>query len=103
MATHTILLIQKNQNKNSRTYEEFQTVDEAAEELIRMYEDRLKELNPNLRQIHYDVNDLNKWIDSIHDICGLVFNSARCSYEPHDREWLKSIILVSLKKAAGIR
>jgi hypothetical protein len=40
--------------------------------LVKMYEHKLKELNPGVTNITYDVSDLNNYIDSFFDCCGLV-------------------------------
>ena len=37
-----------------------------------MYERRLQELNPNVKNITYDVNDLYSYIDHMGDMCALV-------------------------------
>jgi hypothetical protein len=33
--------------------------------IIGMFEKRLKELNPNLRNITYDIEDLYEWVESL--------------------------------------
>jgi hypothetical protein len=38
-----------------------------------MFEKRLKQLNPNMRQITYDINDLYTYIDSLPDLSALVY------------------------------
>ncbi|KAJ3087015.1 hypothetical protein HK102_011979, partial [Quaeritorhiza haematococci] len=72
MTAHTILLVQRTTDKSTRTYADFETVSLAIEEVIRTYEDRLKELNPYARKISYDVSDLHKYIDSLTDVAALV-------------------------------
>ncbi len=44
----------------------------ALDGLVKMYEHKLKELNPTISNITYDITDLYKFLDSLHDICGLV-------------------------------
>jgi hypothetical protein len=79
--------------------------------LITLYEKRLKELNPGVRNIQYNVNDFNTYLDHLADACALVyvlfglnfrsgklnyygcmirFDNRALSYVPHDREWLKA-------------
>lgn len=41
--------------------------------IVKMYEHKLKELNPDIEHITYDINDLYNYIDSLHDICGLMY------------------------------
>ena len=66
-----------------------------------MYEHKLKELNPTIQQITYDVTDLYKYIDNLHDICGLVFDPATNKYEPQDRTWIKNKIFQHLRSKAA--
>jgi hypothetical protein len=51
---------------------DFPSVGSACDALVKMYEHKLKELNPNVQNITYDVNDLYVFLDSYQDICGLV-------------------------------
>lgn len=71
-AKHTIVLIQYNGNYESRSYLDFPTVTMAMDALVKMYEHKLKELNPTVPQITYDVSDLYNFLDSLNDVCGLV-------------------------------
>jgi len=41
-------------------------------EVIRMYEQRLKELNPSVRNINYDISDLHAYVDYLGDLVALV-------------------------------
>lgn len=76
--------------------------------LISMYEKRLKQINPGVRNIQYNVKDFNNYLDHMGDACALVyffetkfrFDSNTLSYQPHDREWLKSKVLQSFMKMA---
>jgi hypothetical protein len=69
---HTIILLQYNQAYESRSYLDFPTVSGAMDAVVKMYEHKLKELNPSIAQITYDVSDLYNFLDELHDICGLV-------------------------------
>jgi hypothetical protein len=40
--------------------------------LVKMYEHKLKELNPSVQNITYDIADLYNYFDSLFDVCGLV-------------------------------
>jgi hypothetical protein len=42
--------------------------------IVKLYEHKLKELNPEIEHIQYDINDLYNYIDSLHDICGLMYD-----------------------------
>lgn len=41
--------------------------------VVRMYEDRLKELTPGSKNITYDIQDLFRYLDNITDISALVY------------------------------
>lgn len=41
-------------------------------EIVKLYEKKLKELNPTVVKITYDVKDLNNYIDHLTDLCALV-------------------------------
>jgi hypothetical protein len=66
-----------------------------------MYEHKLKELNPSVQHITYDIADLYNYLDNLADICGLVLNPASNTYEPKDREWLKSKVFQHLRSQAS--
>jgi hypothetical protein len=51
---------------------DFPSVGAAMDALVKMYEHKLKDLNPNVANITYDVTDLYNFLDSLHDICALV-------------------------------
>ena len=51
---------------------DFPSVGAACDALVKMYEHKLKELNPNVQNITYDISDLYTFLDSFQDIAGLV-------------------------------
>ena len=69
---HTIILIQHTNSYQSRTYIDFPSVGAAMDALVKMYEHKLKELNPSVPHITYDISDLYNYLDSLYDVCGLV-------------------------------
>ncbi len=38
-----------------------------------MYEKRLKQINPGVRNIQYNVKDFNNYLDHMADACALVY------------------------------
>ena len=66
--SHTILLIQTADNQLSRTYLDFPSPAQAWDTLTRMFEARLKELTPGVQKITYDVQDLFRYLDNLHDV-----------------------------------
>ena len=69
---HTIVLIQHTNVYSSRTYIDFPTVGAALDALVKLYEQKLKELNPSVPHITYDIADLYRYYDSLFDVCALV-------------------------------
>lgn len=64
------------------------------------YEEHLKRINPTIRNITYDVKDLNNYIDHLPDLSALVFNAAQQAYTPYHKGWIKSKVLTHLQKNA---
>jgi hypothetical protein len=73
MNRHTILLVQPTGGKASRTFSDYENVHGALDGVCSMFEKRLKELNPQMRSITYDINDLYHYIDTLPDLSALVF------------------------------
>lgn len=86
-SSHTILLTQPSRNKASRSYSDHETTSLAVEgtsikdfrllmnlflEIIKSYEAKLKEMNPTVRDITYDIKDLYNYVDHFADIGVLV-------------------------------
>ena len=40
--------------------------------VVKMYEGKLKELNPHVRNITYDISDLFNYVDSLSDLSAMV-------------------------------
>jgi len=80
--SHTIVLVQYTAGLDTRSYMEFPTVNAAMDALVKMYEHKLKELNPSVAHITYDVSDLFNFLDSLSELVGLVLNKQLNAYEP---------------------
>jgi len=98
MSSHTIILVQYTGDYATRSYLEFPTVAQAMDALVKMYEHKLKELNPEVKHITYDISDLFNFLDSLQELVGLV--SANSSYKPKDKSWIKERITSHLKGQA---
>lgn len=70
--SHTIILLQYTRELQSRTYLDFPSLNKAMDALVKMYEHKLKELNPTIAHITYDISDLYNYLDSLTDVCALV-------------------------------
>lgn len=51
---------------------DFSSVGAAMDALVKMYEHKLRELNPSVSNITYDVADLYNYLDSLYDVSGLM-------------------------------
>lgn len=94
MKKHTIVLIQSNKSKQSRTYFDFPSVPDAMLGICTIFENKLKDDFPKMSEITYDVSDLHKYIDSLSDISCLVLDKDQ--YTPHGKEWIKKRVLLYL-------
>ncbi|KAL4276882.1 hypothetical protein AHAS_Ahas20G0251600 [Arachis hypogaea] len=65
-----------------------------------LYERKLKELNPAIRNFSYDIADLYNFMDGLADMSALVYDHSIHAYMPHDRQWIKQRTLRHLKKFA---
>ncbi|EKX33120.1 hypothetical protein GUITHDRAFT_90822 [Guillardia theta CCMP2712] len=101
MATpkHTIVLLQETASKSTRTFSDFESVSEAMNGICQLYEQRLKQMNPGMRNITYDISELYAFIDQLGDLCCLVYNGYG-AYEPHNKQWVKDRVFAHLKRMA---
>ncbi|EFJ09615.1 hypothetical protein SELMODRAFT_113284 [Selaginella moellendorffii] len=96
-----LLLVQQNQNQSSRTYLEFDSIPLCMEGVCAMYEKKLKDLNPELTSICYDIGDLYDFIDGLKDISALVYDPNVHGFLPYDRQWIKHRSFQHLRKLAA--
>ncbi|KMT16947.1 hypothetical protein BVRB_2g044170 [Beta vulgaris subsp. vulgaris] len=92
--------MQTSQNRASRTFMDYESISQAMDGICALYERKLKEINPTLRNISYDIGDLYNFIDGLADLSGLVYEHSIQAYLPYDREWIKQKALQRLKKLA---
>ncbi|QDZ19274.1 enhancer of rudimentary-like protein [Chloropicon primus] len=97
---HTIVLLQPASNKATRTYMDFETVSSAMDGICKMFEKKLKELNPTVSTLSYEIEDLNRYIDSLPQLVALV-QGQNNAYTPQDKEWIKKRIYVHLRNQAS--
>ena len=69
---HTILLVQPGIKPETRTYSDYESVNECMEGVCKIYEEHLKRTNPALPSITYDISQLFDFIDQV----GSPFNIA---------------------------
>lgn len=65
LQAHTILLVQPGNNPETRTYSDYESVNECMEGVCRIYEEHLKRRNPNTPTITYDISQLFDFVDQV--------------------------------------
>ena len=125
--SHTILLVQPSQRPESRTYSDYESVNECMEGVCKIYEEHLKRRNPNTPTITYDISQLFDFVDQVNidkvilsiplilmhsflsttrlsqlaDLSCLVYQKSTNTYAPYNKEWIKEKIYVLLRQAAA--
>ena len=66
--SHTILLVQPGIKPETRTYSDYESVNECMEGVCKIYEEHLKRTNPNLPSITYDISQLFEFVDQVKQI-----------------------------------
>ncbi|KAM1088532.1 hypothetical protein ACFX19_016636 [Malus domestica] len=64
--------MQTSHNKASRTFMDYDSISQAMDGICGLYERKLRELNPVIRDISYDIGDLYNFIDGLADMSALV-------------------------------
>lgn len=60
-------MVQFTEDENSRTYLDFETINEGLDGVCQMYEQKLKASNPEKTEIEYDLQNLCQYIDELKD------------------------------------
>jgi len=97
--SHAILLIQPGKPE-TRTYSDFESVNECMEGVCHLFEDHLKRQNPNTASITYDISQLFDFIDNLDDLSCLVFQKSTMTYAPYNKDWIKEKIYILLRRQA---
>ncbi|XP_071703583.1 enhancer of rudimentary homolog [Rutidosis leptorrhynchoides] len=97
---HTIILMQRSQNRSTRTFMDYESISKAMDGICALYERKLKDLNPAMKNITYDIQDLYNFIDGLTDLSALVYDHSVQAYLPNDRQWIRNQMFNHLKKLA---
>ncbi|XP_072153442.1 enhancer of rudimentary homolog isoform X2 [Bemisia tabaci] len=76
--SHTILLIQLSNKPETRTYSDYESINECMEGVCKIYEEHLKRQNPNTPAITYDISQLFHFMDQLADLSCLVVSFFFC-------------------------
>lgn len=63
--SHTILLVQPGARPETRTYSDYESVNECMEGVCKIYEEHLKRRSPNTPTITYDISQLFDFVDQV--------------------------------------
>eukprot|EP01029_Cantina_marsupialis_P015795 TRINITY_DN3474_c0_g1_i1.p1 TRINITY_DN3474_c0_g1~~TRINITY_DN3474_c0_g1_i1.p1 ORF type:complete len:102 (+),score=26.30 TRINITY_DN3474_c0_g1_i1:61-366(+) len=96
---HTIVLYEE--SGGNRTYFEKPSSDQALEEIIKMFETRLKKTHPDYDEITYEIKHLFEFIDTVGDMGFLVFDGRKQAYVPCGKDGVKDKMYEFLKKQAS--
>ncbi|KAA0190004.1 hypothetical protein HAZT_HAZT001003 [Hyalella azteca] len=98
---HTILLVQPGPKPESRTFSDYESVNECMEGVCKIYEEHLKRMNPNTPSITYDISQLFDFIDQLADLSCLVYQKSTNTYAPYNKDWIKEKIYILLRRQAA--
>lgn len=80
---------------------DYESITQAMDGICRLYEKKLKDINPTSRNLTYDIADLFNFIDGLTDLSALVYDHTIQAYLPHDRQWIKQRTLTHLRRLAN--
>lgn len=92
--------MQASPNRATRTFMDYNSISQAMDGICALYERKLKEINPAIGHLSYDIGDLYNFIDGLADMSALVYDHSIQAYLPCDRQWIKQKALQRLKKLA---
>eukprot|EP00002_Diphylleia_rotans_P023814 TRINITY_DN468_c0_g1_i1.p2 TRINITY_DN468_c0_g1~~TRINITY_DN468_c0_g1_i1.p2 ORF type:complete len:102 (-),score=27.18 TRINITY_DN468_c0_g1_i1:232-537(-) len=101
MNKHTIVLVQYTPDLRSRTFMDYEAVNQAVEGICGMYEQVLRQQHPNRADFTYDLTSLYAYIDKLTDMSCMVYEPSVNAYIPYNKEWIKKRIYDHLKKQAA--
>jgi len=93
--------VQPGKKPESRTYSDYESVNECLEGVCKIYEEYLKRMNPSSPSITYDISQLFDFVDQLADLSCLVFHKTTSTYVPHNKDWIKEKIYELLRRQAG--
>ncbi len=99
---HSLLLVQFTQSEDSRTYLDFDKIENGCESLLRIYESvmikkKKEEEHNDEGKLEYELSDFLKFLDSLYDLGALVYSDKATGYMAHGREWMKAKIYSYMK------
>lgn len=90
MVAKVLLLMQPKGDMESRTYQEFNSLDKCLDYVLKIFEDTLRSRYESGDNFTYDLSDLYEYIDELSQILCLIYSDDARNYTPHDKNWVKS-------------
>ncbi|XP_075239984.1 enhancer of rudimentary homolog [Convolutriloba macropyga] len=98
---HTILLIQTGRGSDTKTFSDYESLEEALEGICKTFEEHLKRTNPTKPTITYDISQLFDFIDQLPDLSCFLLEKEYGLYAPYDKDWIKTQVYELLRKQAA--
>lgn len=92
---HTILLMQPIAYWGSRTYLEYESIDDCMESVCRIFEGYMRCQHLNVESSNY-ILELFNFLDGLQDITCIVYQEASQTYAPHNKVWIKEQLFLRL-------
>jgi len=87
-------------DKRSRSWSDYASLPQALDAFVSLYENQLRTLNPQAKQLSYTVQDLHVYVDSLFDLSAMVLDPSTKQYQPRGKDFLKAQMLQRLKSSA---
>ncbi|EDW04153.1 enhancer of rudimentary homolog [Drosophila grimshawi] len=97
---HTLLLIHPMQCPKTRTYSEYESIQDCLNAICKIYEEHLKRTNLDMPTVTYDIVQLFDFIDSLVDVSCLTYQKSTNTYAPYSKEWIKDMIYEQFRQTA---
>ncbi len=67
--------------------------------ILELYEQMLKQKNPDKGKLTYSLADVLSFVDKLHEVTILQYDKAVQGFHPHGRSWIKALLAESIKSA----
>ena len=98
---HTLMLMQKKPAASSKTWADYTNINAAVDGFINSFESEFRSMNPGMKTLTYSVADLQKYVDSMHDVSMLVSDPQTKQYAPKGKAFIKNSIMQRLKSSVA--
>jgi len=84
---HTILFMQPT-DEESRTYNDYKSIDDALYGLCELFEETYKERNGISGDIVYEIDDVIAYFSNFQEVLMMIFDTEFNCYVPRDTDWI---------------